>query len=243
MDFPIFDGENPRLWKDRCELYFEIFGVCEALKPRFAALNFKGADSSWLQTLELRGRVSSWEQLHMEVCAHFDRDQYQNHMRQLDALRQTGSVAEYYQRFEQLSRRILLYNASYDDVFFVTRFLHGLKDEISSPIALHRPPNVDTASALALLQEQELEHARQKRSFRHESRESMKAGSRVFTTNDNGKNPLQLDDMKKTDKSSVDEKWSAIKAYLKANNLCYTCVENWTGRAHKCPDQVPVQMI
>jgi hypothetical protein len=33
MNFPTFDGTNPRLWKDKCESYFEIFGVSEALKP------------------------------------------------------------------------------------------------------------------------------------------------------------------------------------------------------------------
>ena len=51
--FPKFDGENPRLWKDRCEMYFEVFGVSEHMKTRFAALNFEGPAASWLQTLEL----------------------------------------------------------------------------------------------------------------------------------------------------------------------------------------------
>jgi hypothetical protein len=47
---------------------------------------------------------------------------------------------------------------SYDDTFLVVRFLNGLKDEIRAPIALHRPKDVDTASALTLLQEEEGEH-------------------------------------------------------------------------------------
>jgi hypothetical protein len=55
INFPTFDGTNPRLWKDKCESYFEIFGVSDALKPRFAALNFTGIAEAWLQTLELRG--------------------------------------------------------------------------------------------------------------------------------------------------------------------------------------------
>lgn len=54
MEFPKFDGENPRLWKARCEMYFEVFGVSEHMKTRFAALNFEGPAASWLQTLELR---------------------------------------------------------------------------------------------------------------------------------------------------------------------------------------------
>ena len=92
--------------------------------------------------------MQSWEALCDAFCQRFDKDQYQLHMRQLDTLRKTGSVQEYYECFEQLSHHILLYNTSYDDVYFVTRFMNGLKEEIRAPIALHRPKNVDTASAL-----------------------------------------------------------------------------------------------
>jgi hypothetical protein len=37
------------------------------------------------------------------------------------------------------------------------RFIGGLRDDIRSAILLHRPGDVDTASALGLIQEQELE--------------------------------------------------------------------------------------
>jgi hypothetical protein len=74
MDFPSFDGMNPRLWKDRCEAYFEIFAVSDALKPRFVALNFSGIAVAWLQTMELKGRLTSWATLHKAVCNRFDKD-------------------------------------------------------------------------------------------------------------------------------------------------------------------------
>ena len=187
------ESMRPRLWKDRCEMYFEVFGVSDHMKPRFAALNFEGAAASWLQTLELRGRVKTWSELCTAVCDRFDRDQYQIHMRQLDALRQTSSVADYYHRFEQLSHSILLCNTSYDDVFFVTRFLNGLKEEIHAPIILHRPTTVDTASSLALLQEEELQ-SNKKRSWGKSDGKEYKAGSRVFTTNESLKPSLKKDD-------------------------------------------------
>jgi hypothetical protein len=56
--------------------------------------------------------------------------------------------------------RILLYNNSYDDTYFVTRFIAGLKEDIRSVIAPHQPKDVDTASALALLQLAELRISR-----------------------------------------------------------------------------------
>lgn len=157
LQFPLFDGDNPRLWRDRCEMYFKVYAVSPHLKTRFAAqLNFKGTAVVWLQTFERRGRMLDWETFCDAVFDRFDRDQYQVQLCHLDALRQSGSVSEYLEKFEKLSHGILLYNTAYDDIYFVTRFLGGLKEEIRVAIALHRLKDVLTASSLALLQENEL---------------------------------------------------------------------------------------
>lgn len=95
LEFPKFDGENPRLWKDRCEQYFEVYSISDSLKPRFAALNFTDVAANWLLTYELRHKITSWEELCLAVCERFNKDQYHTNMKQLDVLTQTGSVAEY----------------------------------------------------------------------------------------------------------------------------------------------------
>lgn len=59
-------------------------------------------------------------------------------------------MADYQAKFQELAHSILLYNPSYDDVFFVTHFLGGLKDEIRGPIVLHRPQTLEEADTLAL---------------------------------------------------------------------------------------------
>lgn len=158
LDFPKFDGVNPRLWRDQCEKYFEVYSVQQSMKTRFATLNFTGAAALWLQSVERRGCIVEWQHLWELVFAKFDKDQYQSQLRQLDSLKQTGSVADYQKRFEELAHGVLLYNPAFDDTYFVTRFLGGLKEQIRAAIALHRPPDIDTASALALLQEEELSH-------------------------------------------------------------------------------------
>jgi hypothetical protein len=48
-------------------------------------------------------------------------------------------VSEYHVEFERLVHGMLLYNDQYDDTFFVTHFMAGLKEEIRAVIALHRP--------------------------------------------------------------------------------------------------------
>jgi hypothetical protein len=32
MDFPRFDGTDPSIWKDNCEMYFEIYGISDLMK-------------------------------------------------------------------------------------------------------------------------------------------------------------------------------------------------------------------
>jgi len=87
IEFPKFDGDNPRLWCDHCEMFFEVYSVGDHLKTRFAALNFSGAAAAWLQTAEHRGRELNWDKFCQAVFDRFDRDQYQLHLRQLDNLR------------------------------------------------------------------------------------------------------------------------------------------------------------
>ena len=151
MDFLKFDGEFPRLWRDQCEVYFEVYAVHPSLKTRFATLNFKGAVVTWLQTVQRTGRNVDWDRLCELVMEKFDKHQYQQLLKKFEALRQKSSVEEYQAEFERLAQGLVLYNSGYDDTYFMTQFVVGLKDEILAAIALHWPKDVDTTSALALI--------------------------------------------------------------------------------------------
>jgi hypothetical protein len=95
FDFPKFDGDNPRLWRDHCVLFFEVYGVHPAMRTRFAALNFQGLVATWLQTIERHGRITDWDHLCELVFAKYDKDQYQRQLKALETLRQNGSVTDY----------------------------------------------------------------------------------------------------------------------------------------------------
>ena len=85
-EFPKFNGDNPHLWCDLCTMYFEVHSVSPSLKTSFAALNFKGASESSLQTLECRGRIEDWHAFRDAVFARFDKDQCKIQLRQFDSL-------------------------------------------------------------------------------------------------------------------------------------------------------------
>jgi len=236
MEFPKFDGTNPRLWRDNCEMFFEVYTVDQSLKTRFAALNFKGAAASWLQTVQRKGRIMDWDLLCEYVMAKFDGDQYQILLSQFEQLRQSGSVADYQMEFEQLAHGLLLYNNNYDDIYFVTRFVSGLKEDIRRVIVLHRPKNVDTASALALIQEEELNKSKNK--F---------LGKDCYRTNfkgmtDKAKNIEGEATKQRPQKADFEDKLASLKDFRKRNGLCFKCGEKW-GHNHKCHAQVSLHVI
>jgi len=233
FDFPKFDGDNPRLWRDHCVLFFEVYGVHPAMRTRFAALNFQGPAATWLQTIERHGRITNWDQLCELVFAKYDKDQYQKHLRKLEQLKQTGTVTEYQAQFEQLAHGVLLYNPSYDHVYFVTRFLAGLKEEIRAPIALHRPRDVDTASALAMLQEEELNAVK----IKNLGRGFYKAGSRE-TMEKGGADKMGL----KNQKVEHEDKLSTLKQYRRKNGLCFKCGGKWSTTL-TCPEHIPLHVL
>lgn len=236
LEFPKFSGSNPRLWKENCEMFFEVYAVDPSLKTRFAALNFQGAAATWLQTVQRRGRVVDWGTLCELVMGKFDKDQYQVLLGQFDALRQSGSVTEYQEEFERLAHGLLLYNNNYDDTYFVTHFVAGLKDEIRRVIALHRPKDVDTASALALMQEEELHRARSKSGIRDYQKGTFRS------VGDKSKGQDSEPAKQKEHKTVVDEKLATLREHRKKNGLCYKCGEKWS-HTHKCPAQVPLHVI
>lgn len=40
-----------------------------------------------------------------------------------------------------------------------------------------------------------------------------------------------------------EDKLATLKAFRRANNLCFTCGEKWTGKGHKCPTQVSIHVL
>jgi hypothetical protein len=178
--------------------------------------------------VQRNGRVADWEKLCELVFAKFDKDQYPIQLRQLESLKQVGTVQEYYEQFEKLAHGILLYNPTYDDVYFVTRFLAGLKEEIRAAIALHRPQDVDMASTLALLQEEELMHSKTR---------SLGWG---FTKNlDRTMQPKLVE---KAHEADTVDKVASLKQFRRKNGLCFKCGGKWAPN-HTCPEQVPIHVL
>lgn len=72
-EFPSFEGDNPRLWQKACEKYFRLFSVDRSHRVEYATMHFTGNAAMWLQRVEDKLGIYTWEQLCELLSKHFDR--------------------------------------------------------------------------------------------------------------------------------------------------------------------------
>jgi hypothetical protein len=252
MVFPFFDGSNPKLWKHRCETYFDFYAVPFEKWVRIATMHFEGPAMYWVQSMEHRIRELSWEALCATLNTRFGRDQHNLLIRHFYHIHQTNSVAEYVEQFDQLMHQLLAHENHLTSTMITGRFVDGLKDEIKSAVIIQRPSDWDTACSLALLQEDVLLHSGRRDGRRTEfgaysSRPSVKptpmplplpplGGNRAVSNTEErrGHGPQQ--------RRRDEGKLSALKAYRKAKGLCFKCGNKW-GYEHRCSTNVPLYLV
>jgi hypothetical protein len=59
LNFPMFSGEDPQLWRSRCKNYFEMYAVESLLWLRVASMHFEGVAARWWQSVERRFRTAN----------------------------------------------------------------------------------------------------------------------------------------------------------------------------------------
>jgi hypothetical protein len=74
MAFPHFDGEHPRIWRDKCYDYFRAFNIRAALWLTMATLHMNGNVAVWLQSYKKRHELGNWPQFIAAVEAEFGAD-------------------------------------------------------------------------------------------------------------------------------------------------------------------------
>jgi transposase InsO family protein len=247
LAFPVFAGDNPRLWISHCEAYFDMYSVDSSAWVRIASMHLSPIVACWFQSVQRKYVDISWPLLCKLLHDRFDRDQYQALLRQLFRIRQIGTVAEYIDRFSTLVDQLTAYNAAHDPLYFTTRFVDGLRGDIRAVVLIQRPTDLDTACTLALLQEEVSEpaHRTEGRKFAAASwskpsptvplpaSPGVDKGAEVFPSSTKAAvKPPRL----------ADDKMGALRAYRRARGLCDKCAQKW-HRGHVCSDTIQLQAI
>lgn len=87
------------------------------------------------------------------MLGEFEANTHSDRMLELLTLKQTGTVLEYKTHFEKLVYHIKLYDKATSEIFLVTQFMLGLKQEIKMGVEVMFPQTVSMAAQLALKHE------------------------------------------------------------------------------------------
>lgn len=240
MTFPQFNGDNPQMWKANCEIYFDVYGIHPRNWVKVATLNFCGNAAFWLQSVRSQLAGATWFELCERVCARFSRDRQQTLIRQWIRISQSSTISDYVERFDSIMHQLLAYRGANEPIYFVTKFVDGLKDNIRLAVMMLRPQDLDTACSLALLQEEALEGVVQSGVRRQDSGVYVK--SRPTPT---PVLPTRTTSEDKVGAKSVrtrEDKLLALKSYRRSKGLCFKSGERW-GKDHKCAASIQLHVV
>lgn len=153
MIFPKFNGNHPKIWIGNCKLYFSIFTVPEKLWVSSATMHMEDNAAKWWQAYKQLHDKITWKSLCQAVQDQFGADDYRTALTKLIALKQSGTVEDYTTQFQALQYDITMHSCNYDDLFFTTHYINGLKDEIRAAVEPQLPPTVARAAIIARIQQ------------------------------------------------------------------------------------------
>ncbi|WMV29411.1 hypothetical protein MTR67_022796 [Solanum verrucosum] len=146
MEFPRFEGGDPRGWILKAEKYFCYYQTQEKHKVDIAAMYLEGDALDLFSWINRERTLLYWEELVKALQENYGPAEFQNPDEHLCNIQQTGSVQEYRQEFAKRSFRV----TNWPDHYLLGVFLNGLKEELKSDVRIHKPITVYRAMSLAL---------------------------------------------------------------------------------------------
>ncbi|XP_026446909.1 uncharacterized protein LOC113347462 [Papaver somniferum] len=156
VDFPRFNGINPRGWAPKCDRYFSLHKFPDDERVDMAANHFDSAVDSWFLNYQQGKEFISWDTFKHDLCARFEDVAHDNYVGSFNKLAQTTTVEDYYDLWEHYKSFMI---ATYiPESFYTLSFISGLKEEICTVVQMFKPKNTATSFYLARLQEASLHH-------------------------------------------------------------------------------------
>ena len=233
--FPVFKGEFPLLWIDNCYTYFDMYNVPARHWISTATLYFEDHAALWLQAYKRTHRQIIWDSFITAVVAEFGCDEYDGQMSVLLQLRQTGTVTEYIRSFESCMYHLLSVDSSLNSRWFISHFVHGLREDLRAAVRLQHPASVTRAAALARIQEEETENRHTRVWFappiKHPTAPSTIAAPGPSDVN-------RTEGVRRAGDDYTRER--QLRDFRQANGLCFRCGDKYNPH-HKC--KPPVQLL
>lgn len=126
LELPLFDGGGPDGWIFRAERYFSINQMVEEEKLEATTMCLEGEALAWFQWEKKRRKLQSWEDLKLLILERFRPSHEGTLEEKFLALRQEGSVREYWRHFETLAVPLDVVS----EAILEGNFINGMRLEI-----------------------------------------------------------------------------------------------------------------
>jgi hypothetical protein len=251
LNFPSFDGNNPKLWLSRCLDYFELYDFEEPRWTMVATMHFIPPATHWLPSVEPKLKSCSWLQFSSILLERFGRDQHEILVRHLLNIKQLGTVSDYIEKFSKLLGQLAAYQGPSNPLHHTMRFIYGLRDDLKFVVLIQRPHDLDTTFVISQLQEELHEASGKKREYMKSDssysskpyfKSSLPAPPSSYKHNKTATSSSEDKRLTKSARASnADDKWRSLKAFRRAKGLCQYCAEKWS-KDHKCTDNIQLQV-
>jgi len=153
IEFPQFDGTNPRSWVKKCSKYFSLCKTPENQKVELVSLYMIGRAETWYNGYALVKHHITWEDFVMDICARFRDAIGSQVVEEFNRLTQRGSIDAYLEKFEELKSLMQIKNPLLPSDYFVDSFIGGLSPQIKPFTKAFKPQTLSAAVDYARLQE------------------------------------------------------------------------------------------
>jgi hypothetical protein len=145
VELPLFHGENAQNWIEECESIFSLIGIPNESKVKWANAHIRGKAKTWLSGSNLNLYLLNWTQFCQLICERFPVPGEHESMEQFQHLRQTGTVNQYIDIFEEYMICMQRDHSYLTDNFFLLRFISGLKETVKHAVKSHNPSTMKSA--------------------------------------------------------------------------------------------------
>lgn len=237
LEFPKFDGSNPRMWLKKCSKYFTLCNIPEDQRVDMACLNMIDKAECWMSSYVTVKKNVDWGEFCVDITARFRDDSSTHVVEKFNKLCQMGDLESYVDEFENLRSLMIQQNNMLPDSYFLDSFVGGLKPTVKPFVRAFKPETLSAAIEYARLEEEILEAYKQTVSPRFVSntyKPSSKPLPALLPTPSTKLNTIQSTS---TSAKPFQRPYTALTAAERrekqAKGLCYFCDQPY-DRNHRC---------
>lgn len=219
----MFHGEDAIGWLQQCEKFFEMTGTPMEQWVNLASGHLLGRAGKWFRNLGIPWYYLSWPQFYLMVSDRFTEANAHEAVEQLQNVRQTGTVMQYIDKFEDSVSLVKRDHPYLTEAYILSCFIGGLRADIKHDVCGQKPQNLLAGYWYAKVYEKAsiAKRGNQQTGFSR-NRPQFQSGGNSGNRN-----------ISQRDTSNAGGQKSGIAGGEREKKTCWYCKEPWSYQ-HKC---------